>query len=341
MSSAAVGQPAPMAAADGSASAPTPAHQPKHNKVCDFYLTRGCVKTDDCDYLHPKAPDGTITNKLSDRSLTATPTSPACASLHPLLTAVLLTVLCLLHSCEYYMHPRGCVKADECNFLHIPLQLMTSKFLEQHPLGGAAGGALLQPGPHKIQKACEFWQGGLCKKGVACEYLHPGFAAAFSAASAMASPAVLQAPPAVKGGVCVYFNSPQGCKKGLACDRLHATTFAPAASFPAAFPAAFHSSAPAYAASHAFSTRPPPPSSKTHPTRPVPCPYHAAGGCKKGADCEYVHLRPEPCQFYTQTGTCRKGMLCEFVHPVQAPAQRYAGVRGGGGAGRAARFSPY
>ena len=39
----------------------------KRDKVCDYYLLgRGCVKGDECDYIHPKAPDGSSTSKLCD-----------------------------------------------------------------------------------------------------------------------------------------------------------------------------------------------------------------------------------------------------------------------------------
>ena len=53
------------AAATPAATTATPAPTAKRDKVCDFYLTRGCVKGDDCDHLHPKAPDGTVTTQLS------------------------------------------------------------------------------------------------------------------------------------------------------------------------------------------------------------------------------------------------------------------------------------
>lgn len=39
----------------------------KKDKLCDFYVSaRGCVKGDECDFSHPVAPSGTVTNRICD-----------------------------------------------------------------------------------------------------------------------------------------------------------------------------------------------------------------------------------------------------------------------------------
>ena len=179
----------------------------------------------------------------------------------------------------------------------------------------------------KVQKVCEFFaQGGGCKKGASCEYLHPSFHSTY-----------LPVAPPPQVAPCPFFNAPGGCKRGVLCSSLHVLTVAPPA-----FPpfSSFSVVNAGFAPPVPFLSRPPPPGSKTHPTRPVPCRFHAAGGCKKGDDCDSVHMRGLPCEFFTKLGACKKGAFCEYDHvgPPRLPPSGYGGARRGA---RTARFTPY
>ena len=245
----------------------------KREKVCDYFLLgRGCVKGDDCDFLHPNAPDGSATSKL----------------------------------CDFFYQPRGCTKGDSCNFLHIPAQQLTGKYRELHPPGQSHA-----PPAALSSSVCQFYlTPSGCKKGAQCDHLHPGFYPPTAPISAMGVMA------AGGRGVCAFYLTPQGCKKGSQCDRDHI--------IPPGFPLAFPNPAaavdlygvPAYAASLPYGTsRPPPPAtSRTHPVRPVPCPYFLRPtGCKKGDTCEMIHQKQEVCPFMTKYGNCKKGEWCDYL----------------------------
>jgi len=55
-------------------------------RLCEYYVSpRGCIKGDKCDFLHPKSPNGSVTNRV----------------------------------CDYYNQNRGCIKENTCDFLHV------------------------------------------------------------------------------------------------------------------------------------------------------------------------------------------------------------------------------
>ena len=242
----------------------------RRDKVCDYYLLeRGCVKGADCDFIHPKAPDGSATSKL----------------------------------CDFFYKPgRGCTKGDQCDHLHIPAQQLTGKYRELHPPGQSHGppSAAFSSIAHK-SVPCQFYLSAAgCKKGAQCDHLHAGFQQPASA------PVSAFGVLAVGGrGICSFYLTPQGCRKAYQCDRDHIIPpgFPLTLPNPTAASAAY--AAPVYAASQAYGlSRPPPPAnSRSHPSRPVPCPYFTRGACKKGDDCEMIHQKQEVCQFMAKFGT--------------------------------------
>lgn len=246
----------------------------KRDKVCDYFLLgRGCVKGDECDFIHPTAPDGSATSKL----------------------------------CDFFYQPRGCTKGDTCNFLHIPAQQLTGKYRELHPPGQSHSPAAAL----HSKSVCQFYlTPSGCKKGAMCDHLHPGFHQSTVPISAMSVMAA-----AGGRGVCSYYLTPQGCKKGGQCDRDH--IIPPHFPFTIPSPAAAVNpyGAPAFANSLPHGARAVPSSiARNHPTKPVPCPYFLQpAGCKKGAVCEMIHQRQEACPFMTRFGNCKKGEWCDYL----------------------------
>ena len=282
-----VAPPSSAQTADSSA-APPSLSAIKRDKVCDYYLLgRGCVKGDECDFIHPKAPDGSVTSRL----------------------------------CDYFYQPRGCSKADSCNWLHVPAQQLTGKYRELHPPGLSHAPAAAAMGSRAA--VCQYYLSpNGCKKGSQCDHLHPGFQQSTAPISAMSVMAA-----AGGRGVCSFYLTPQGCKKGSQCDRDHIVPPGFPLSFPTPVAAIDPYGTPAYAASLPYGTTrpPPPPTSKTQPTRPVPCPYFLRPtGCKKGEVCEMIHQKQEVCSFMIKYGNCKKGEWCDYLVLVTTTQPRIA-----------------
>jgi len=161
--------------------------QQQPQKTCEFYVTaRGCIKGDSCDFLHPAAPNGTVTSKV----------------------------------CEFFNLPRGCAKGAECDFLH-PVGLRRQPNPSMGMGGMGMGGMGMAPAGQQICKFFNSPQG--CKKGPQCEFYHPpmagGMPGGMQGGMQGGMPGGAGGRPGAKQ--CDYFFSPRGCIKGDQCDFSH------------------------------------------------------------------------------------------------------------------------
>jgi len=80
----------------------------ENDRLCEYYVSaRGCIKNDKCDFLHPKSPNGSVTNRV----------------------------------CDYYNQNRGCIKNETCDFLHVhPRGFGNSMNMNMAPMGRGGGG---------------------------------------------------------------------------------------------------------------------------------------------------------------------------------------------------------
>jgi hypothetical protein len=205
-----------------------------------------------CDFNHPTAPDGTVTNHICSffGSLRGCVKADKCPYLHPIrynpqgepCTRV----------CDFFLTAQGCVKSNSCDYLH-PKAVPAI-----YNMGGAGRGLDSLGIPHRgavpraasasaaasasssssssaaAAKPCKFLSTAEgCRRGTACHFAHPGSAAPPQPAAAAAG---ARAPNVLRGGVgsrgasivpsihklprpCQYFGTKQGCKKGYVTTR--------------------------------------------------------------------------------------------------------------------------
>jgi len=246
----------------------------KKDRVCDFYLTpRGCVKGDACDFQHPNAPGGAVTNKVCQ--FFQTPRGcikgAACDFLHPEgMTARAGGVgqgAAKQAVCNFFNSPRGCIKGDKCDFLHPGAQAGMGMMGQMGAMGGmgAYGGYGMgmgmgmegfgapmmgvTGGQSGNGKPCQYFSTPRgCIKGNACDFSHTGGAPQMGGFGRGMSPMgpVNKMGQLMKDKVCDFFNTEKGCIKADACEFIH--------------------------------------------QKQKPCEFFAsARGCKKGAFCDFQH----------------------------------------------------
>ena len=262
------------------------------NRVCDFFSTpRGCVKGDKCDFLHPK--------RLNPRGQPTT------------------------RVCDFFLTPQGCLKGNQCDFLHprvIPAQHL--------PPGPAARGAVrgmgrTGPAGGITVRVCEFyrqlhslhasapasysWHSSHltvsplcavtpagCNRGNSCQFLHPTGRAAQQALAAKEAGVRSVAGRPVP--ICDYFFSRRGCSKGDSCPFSHSRDLvAPYGGFAAA-------ASPVYGAAGVQK-------------RAKVCDFYGTErGCVKGETCEFIHVKVGPLTSSESSGhSCRHGALTDPV----------------------------
>jgi len=201
-------------------------------RLCEYYISpRGCIKNDKCDFLHPKSPNGSITNRV----------------------------------CDYYNQNRGCIKGETCDFLHVhPRGFATSLA----PLGRGGGGGgpdrygrsslpfsppvmrgyssvnISRGPPNNMNnsgddKQCKYFLTNRgCIKGDKCDFSHgashfPSYHSSSHHSSQQYSqfrqPFQHDPYPPQRGAPsrplrpkkCEFHNTPSGCVKGDQCDFIH------------------------------------------------------------------------------------------------------------------------
>jgi len=280
----------------------------KKEKMCSYYVTeRGCIKGESCDFKHPKAPNGSETNRVCDFFLSQRGCSKAelCNFLHlgtpPEKTEGDQKL------CNFYITPRGCIKGEKCDFMHptAPNGTVTTRICEYYltPRG--------------------------CSKDKKCDFLHhggrPQFATPFGAPSGRTgsfpptfAPRVPVAPkPAVETQgsidgntrVCEFYQSQRGCIKGTKCDFLHTEGSSvpsnPAPSYPTPYQNAYQNPYQNYGGGYSGGSSVPSSSSSSKT-----CSFfNTERGCIKGDSCDFSHVSGTP----------------QVVQPVQqvAPSNPY------------------
>ena len=290
----------PAAAAPASSSSPSASVE----RVCDYYLSaRGCVKGASCDYQHPLAPSGAVTNRICD--FFSTPRGcvkgDRCDFLHP--RRLNPRGEPCTRVCEFYITPQGCLKGNQCDHLHP--RALPAQHLNAAAAGGAgrgAGGgagrgrgggmAAAAAGGGVTVRVCEFYLTPAgCNRGDNCQFLHPTGRAAQQALAAKEAAAM---GGAGRGGggqpICDYFFSRKGCSKGEHCPFSHHRDVAASA-----FPAPYGGYAQ-YGAAGAVVKK------------PKVCAYYGTErGCVKGDSCDHIHVNSKPCDFFLSERGCKKG----------------------------------
>jgi len=198
-----------------------------NNKVCDFYLTaRGCRKGEQCDFLHPQS-----NQPVKDKVCTYYMTPQGCIKglncdfLHPRpgvygdvglgggggqgaqggvagMQGVSPNPGQKNKLCDFYLTPRGCVKGDKCDFIHVSPTPAFSML-------GAQGW------PATMPDGSQAWAQGL-PEGMQAQY------AGYPAAALQGSPfAVAAAAVKKKPKLCSFFKTERGCVKGETCEFIH------------------------------------------------------------------------------------------------------------------------
>lgn len=251
-------------------------------RVCDFYLQpRGCIKGDSCDFLHPTAPNGSVTSRL----------------------------------CDFFASSRGCNKGQECDFLHVEGKSKVQPAMGG--FGGFGGFGGMPMGQGMGQSVCKFFsmpQG--CKKGAGCEFLHPaqpmgmGMGMGMGAPMGYGAPPMMGAPPAGGKKQCTFFFTARGCVKGESCDFSHtAGGEQQQQMFGAPVPQMYGMGMPGMPG---MPQRMPGRSAK----KPQKCDFFGTErGCIKGETCDFIHTKEKVCDFFLTERGCRKGKFCDFQHP--------------------------
>jgi len=216
-----------------------------NEKICEFYLQpRGCIKGDKCDFKHPLAPGGGVTNKVCEYYLKPRGCikGDACDFLHPNVQANTRLAQQLQSQvkqspCTFFNSPRGCVKGDKCDFLH-PSAMNMMGMMGQMGMGGMMGGmgmpgAIGQGG--QGGKVCEFFMTPRgCSKGNSCDFAHiPGGGQQYfggmpgmigmpmGGGMGMSGPVNKLNGKPLRPKACEFFSTERGCIKGDSCDFIH------------------------------------------------------------------------------------------------------------------------
>jgi len=323
---------APRQVAQDSEQQEPPQSKLKTDKLCDFYLSpKGCVKGEDCDFVHPRAPNGTITNRICDFFLKpgrGCREGDRCGFVHPQRANVKEKI------CDFFLSAAGCKRGFNCDYAHPP-----------HLAGSAAammGGAPAAVAPSPYNPYNPYAPAPLpvsVPRAPAPSYgvdlygrplsLPAGLSplSAGPAVPAVRAPVSARLPPRKTGDrPCTYFNTPRGCLKGAACDFAHVkgdtAGLAPGEEAPASqshspSPQPASSTASPYSSSSYTSStiRPPPSAPGAPPKRPRVCEYfNSARGCVKAEMCDFIHQKQRPCDFWHSGKGCRKGEYCDFLH---------------------------
>lgn len=275
------------------------------DRVCDYYLSaRGCVKGEQCDFLHPVAPSGASTNRVCDfySSPRGCSKGESCDFLHPRRISPAGEVTNRV--CDYYVSETGCLKGNQCDFLH-PRVLPSGKQSHRGPVGGAGVGAVAVGGVGQgvggprgagtSTRVCDFYNTPTgCSKGLNCNFLHPRAGSFSPVITSTSAPTSTRKP-------CDYFFSRQGCKKGEECPFAHTRSpVVPSSSVP-------RSSYPPRAGG--------PGSGSGAPFKTRVCDFFATErGCVKGDQCDFIHQKDKVCDYFASARGCKKGDLCDFKH---------------------------
>jgi hypothetical protein len=208
-------------------------------RVCDFYLQpRGCIKGDSCDFLHPTAPNGSVTSKLCDffASSRGCNKGQECDFLHVEGKSKAQSTMGFgggmamgQSVCKFFQMAQGCKKGAGCEFLH-PAQPMMGMGMGgmgygAPPMMGAPGG----PGGGKKQCTFFFTARG-CVKGESCDFSHTAEqpqqmfgapAPQMYGGMGMGMPHQMPGQPVKKPQKCDFFGTERGCIKGEMCDFIH------------------------------------------------------------------------------------------------------------------------
>ena len=213
--------------------------------------------------------------------------------------------------CDFFLTPQGCLKGNQCDFLHprvIPAQHLPPA---PHTRGGMRGGIVgpagrMGGGPVTV-RVCEFYltpQG--CNRGAHCQFLHPTGRAAQQALAA--KEAATRMPAGRPVPICDYFFSRRGCSKGDACPFSHVREPHPHPPLPhfGGGWGAMHAG-PMYGGGASVLNK-----------RPKVCDFYSTErGCVKGDACEFIHVKDKLCDFYLSERGCKKGEACDFKHPKE------------------------
>jgi len=108
--------------------------------------------------------------------------------------------------CDYYLTPQGCVKGNQCSFLH-PRVVPSSQ--QSNTRGPNRSGPSAAAGGHRV---CEFYNTPHgCHKGPACNFSHVSNFNGNSRGSADGK----------RTQICDFFFSRKGCNKGETCPFSH------------------------------------------------------------------------------------------------------------------------
>jgi len=277
--------------------------EPKRH--CDFYITpRGCIKGDTCDFLHPVAPNGTVTTRV----------------------------------CDFFKSPRGCAKDKECDFLHIESLRPTA--MQPGMMGGMGMG--MGAAAPAGQKICTFFNSPRgCIKGTECDFFHPPAGQGMPGMDAcMMQQQGGQGRG--QGKACDYFFSARGCVKGNECDFSHVNP-AMGGGFPGQQPMygqQMGMAMPMMGGRPGMDMMARPGFGGPE-KRQQKCDFFATErGCIKGEMCDFIHTKEKACDFFLSERGCRKGKFCDFQHPDDGSAPE--GEAGADRTkGRAKRYAPY
>jgi len=295
----------------------------ENKRHCDFYITpRGCIKGDSCDFMHPVAPNGTVTTR----------------------------------TCDFFKSPRGCAKNKDCDFLHI--DGLRPSAVQPGGMGmmgmgggmGGGGGGMVAPAGQKI---CSFFNSPRgCIKGAECDFYHPpaGQQQQQQQQGMPMDGGMMggQGSGRGQGKPCDYFFSARGCVKGNECDFSHVNPAMQAGGFgaPQMYGQQMQGMMPM------MGQQRPGMDMMGRPTfgagavekKPQKCDFFSSErGCIKGELCDFIHTKEKVCDFYLSDRGCRKGKFCDFQHPDDGTgAATDAGEAGADRTkARAKRYAPY
>jgi len=198
--------------------------------------------------------------------------------------------------CDYFVSPRGCVKGDRCDFLHV------AGIKEQTDLAADADG----------KKLCDFYMTERgCVKEDRCDFLHP-----------------IAPNGSVTRRVCEYFGTRRGCAKEKRCDFLHLNCVKNRS------PATTQSTASAYSPYPEYPSHgaPAPAYGDPYGGAPYGAPSSMGSGGVPGMrpamqTTAQTTGNTRVCSFYQEPRGCAKQERCDFVHQgPEAPADSLLGA---------------
>eukprot|EP00808_Paulinella_micropora_P017439 g62656.t1 len=261
--------------------------------------------------------------------------------------------------CEYYLQPRGCVKGDKCDFVHLlaPNGAQTTRICQYFmtPNGCVKGDAcdFLHPKSSKpqVDRPCQYFMTPRgCVKGILCEFKHAAPAGGVGRGPSVGSMSGWEggygeggyggypAPrgPAAGAGArsaakpCTYFMTPRGCIKGDNCDFSHGPApgrqsgpgpYGEVSGYPpAAGGYGGYDQSGHGAAGYGY-----PQGGYGAPMGGPPGPR---GPAPPGMHHSVMGKKPKPCEFFMSERGCVKGDACDFIHRKSKPCSYFTQPRG-------------